>query len=139
MSTLTVQLENGGSFTIDCADTDAPNTVKNFVDKAKRGEFNGLTFHRVENWVVQGGDPTGTGRGGGKMATELNTRPFREGAVGVARGGDIKYSNDMQFFVVTKDANWLDGQYANFGQVTKGMDVVKRIKPGDKMKAVTAS
>jgi peptidyl-prolyl cis-trans isomerase B (cyclophilin B) len=134
-----VELEKGGSFTIDCADAKAPKTVKNFVDKAKKGYFDGLTFHRVENWVVQGGDPTGTGRGGEKMATELNDLPFTAGAVGVARGPDIKVSNDSQFFVVTTDASWLDRQYANFGRISAGMDVVRTIRPGDKMRKVTAT
>jgi len=60
------------------------------VAKATSGFYDGKTFHRVEDWVVQGGDPDGTGRGGGKMPSELNDLPFSKGSVGIARGGDIK-------------------------------------------------
>ncbi len=112
---------------------DTPNTVKNFVAKAKSGYYNNLTFHRVENWVIQGGDPKGDGTGGGSMATELNSKPFVVGALGVARGKDIKISNDSQFFIVKTDATWLNNQYTNFGQVTKGMEVVNKIEVGDKI------
>ena len=112
---------------------DAPNTVSNFVQKAKSGFYNNLTFHRVEDWVVQGGDPLGNGTGGGNMPTELNNKPFTAGSLGVARGGDINVSNDAQFFITKTDASWLNGQYANFGIVTKGMDVVNKIEIGDKI------
>ncbi|KKQ26884.1 MAG: Peptidyl-prolyl cis-trans isomerase cyclophilin type, partial [Candidatus Levybacteria bacterium GW2011_GWA1_37_16] len=103
---------------------EAPNTIANFVSKAKSGFYDNLIFHRVEDWVIQGGDPDGNGTGGGKMATELNSKPFIVGSLGVARGGDIKISNDAQFFITKTDASWLNGQYTNFGIVTKGMDVV---------------
>src|SRR3989338_11257800 len=85
-----VALENGLSFTITVYPKIAPNTVKNYLDKFQSGYYHGLTFHRVEEWVVQGGDPTGTGNGGNKIQTELNNQPFKKGAVGVARGGDIE-------------------------------------------------
>lgn len=135
----TVELERGGSFTIALHQTSAPQTVANFVAKAKSGFYDGKTFHRVEGWVVQGGDPDGTGRGGGKMPSELNDLNFAVGAVGIARGPDIKVNNDAQWFVVKTDASFLDKQYTNFGQVTKGMDVVHTIKIGDKIKSVTVS
>lgn len=135
----TVELERGGSFTIALHQTSAPQTMANFVAKAKSGFYDGKTFHRVEGWVVQGGDPDGTGRGGGKMPSELNDLNFAVGAVGIARGPDIKVNNDAQWFVVKTDASFLDKQYTNFGQVTKGMDVVHTIKIGDKIKSVTVS
>ncbi len=135
----TVELERGGSFTIALHQTSAPQTVANFVAKAKSGFYDGKTFHRVEDWVVQGGDPDGTGRGGGKMPSELNDLNFAVGAVGIARGPDIKVNNDAQWFVVKTDASFLDKQYTNFGQVTKGMDVVSTIKIGDRIKSVTVS
>ena len=133
----TVELERGGSFTIALRPDKAPQTVANFVAKAKSGFYDGKTFHRVEDWVVQGGDPDGTGRGGGKMPSELNDLPFSKGAAGIARGPDIKVNNDSQFFVTKSDASWLNNQYTNFGQVTSGQDVVNGIKIGDKIKKVT--
>ena len=133
----TIDLERGGSFTIALRPDKAKQTVANFVAKAKSGFYDGKTFHRVEDWVVQGGDPDGTGRGGGKMPSELNDLPFSKGSVGIARGGDIKVNNDSQFFVVKSDASWLNNQYTNFGQVTSGQDVVQGIRVGDKIKKVT--
>ncbi len=112
---------------------DTPNTVANFLQKAKSGFYNNLIFHRVEDWVIQGGDPIGNGTGGGKMATELNNKPFVAGSLGIARGGDIKVSNDAQFFITKKDSQFLNGQYTNFGIVTKGMDAVNKIEIGDKI------
>src|SRR5437868_3368344 len=113
------------------------NTVAHFEGKANAGDFNGLTFHRVENWVIQGGDPTGTGRGGDRMPAEYNDLPFNPGALGVARGPDKAYNSDTQFFIVKTDANFLNGQYTNFGQVIEGMDVVTKIAIGDKMTRVS--
>jgi peptidyl-prolyl cis-trans isomerase B (cyclophilin B) len=109
------------------------------VAKATSGFYDGKTFHRVEDWVVQGGDPDGTGRGGGKMPSELNDLPFSKGSVGIARGGDIKVNNDSQWFICKADASWLDKQYTNFGQVTSGQDVVQGIRVGDKIKKVTVA
>jgi cyclophilin family peptidyl-prolyl cis-trans isomerase len=114
----------------------APNTVKNFLDKAKSGYYAGLTFHRVESWVVQGGDPKGNGTGGGAMPTELNQEAFKVGSLGVARGGDIKFSNDSQFFICTEDCSWLTGQYTNFGEVVEGMEIAKQIAIGDKITSI---
>lgn len=131
-----VELARGGAFTIALRPDQAPNTVANFVAKSREKKYDGLVFHRVEDWVVQGGDPTGTGRGGGTMTTELNALPFKTGAVGVARGPDIRISNDMQWFVVTTDASWLDRQYTNFGQVTTGMEIVKGIRVGEVIKTI---
>jgi len=115
---------------------DAPKTVSNFVKKAKSGYYRQLKFHRVEDWVLQGGDPLGSGTGGGDQATELNDKPFVVGSLGVARGGDIKISNDSQFFITKTPADWLDKQYTNFGIVTEGMDIVKDMKIGDRIQEI---
>ena len=133
----TVELAKGGSFTIALRPDKAPQTVERFAGKARSGFYNNLIFHRVEDWVVQGGDPLGTGTGGGTMASELNDLPFSTGAAGIARGPDIKVNNDSQFFVVKKESSFLDKQYTNFGLVTSGMDVVNGVKIGDKIKSIT--
>jgi cyclophilin family peptidyl-prolyl cis-trans isomerase len=114
----------------------APNTVENFIKKANSDHYKELTFHRVEDWVIQGGDPIGNGTGGGDQPTELSDKPFTEGSVGIARGGDIKISNDSQFFICTTDAGFLTGQYTIFGQVASGMDIAKKIEIGDKIQAI---
>lgn len=126
-----------GNITVMLYPNEAPKTVENFVKKAERGFYNNLLFHRVEDWVVQGGDPDGNGTGGGDMQTELNNKPFLVGSLGVARGNDIKISNDAQFFITKKEASWLNNQYTNFGIVKKGMDVVDKIQIGDKILGIT--
>lgn len=108
-------------------------TIANFEQKANAGEFNGRTFHRVENWVIQGGDPLGNGTGGGDMPSEYNQLSFGAGALGVARGGDPAINNDSQFFITKSPSDFLDGQYTNFGQVIEGMEVVNQIAIGDKI------
>lgn len=122
-----------GDIELELYPKSAPKTVENFLNKVKSGFYNNLTFHRVEDWVIQGGDPLGNGTGGGDMPTELNDLPFATGSLGVARGQDIKISNDSQFFIVKKDSNFLDGQYTNFGKVAAGIDVVNKIEIGDKI------
>jgi len=122
-----------GDIEISFYSKDAPNTVVNFVSKAKSGFYDNLIFHRVENWVLQGGDPLGNGTGGGNMPVEFNSKPFVVGAVGIASKGDGKVQNDAQFFIVKTDAQFLNGKYTNFGIVTKGMDVVNKIEIGDKI------
>lgn len=114
----------------------APKTVTNFIKKANAGFYRNLTFHRVEDWVIQGGDPLGNGTGGGSMPTELNDKPFVAGSLGVARGQDINVSNDAQFFITKSNASWLNGQYTTFGMVTKGMDVVRSIQKGDVIQSI---
>lgn len=126
-----------GSIEISLNSSAAPKTVANFIAKAKAGFYNGLTFHRVEDWVVQGGDPKGDGTGGGNQPTELSSQPFVIGAVGIARGGDIQVSNDAQFFIVKKDSQFLNNQYTYFGLVTNGMDVVNATQIGDKIDSIT--
>ena len=134
-----------GDIVMDLYPKSAPKTVANFVAKAKAGYFNCLKFHRVEDWVIQGGDPlsrdnakkTMWGTGGGNIDTELSGVPFIIGAVGVARGGDIKISNDSKFFIVKKDEQFLNNQYTLFGQVTAGMEVVQNIAIGDTIQKIT--
>lgn len=125
-----------GDIVLSLYEKDAPKTVENFVEKSKSGFYNNLTFHRVEDWVIQGGDPKGDGTGGEKMQTELNNKPFVIGSLGVARGGDINVSNDSQFFITRKEASWLNDQYTNFGIVMSGMDVVSKIQIGDKILSI---
>jgi peptidyl-prolyl cis-trans isomerase B (cyclophilin B) len=126
-----------GNIEVYLSGHDAPRTVKNFLEKAHSGYYKNLTFHRVEDWVVQGGDPKGDGTGGGLMQTELNSLEFVTGSLGVARGSNINVSNDSQFFIVKKDSPHLTQQYTNFGIVTKGMDVVNKIQAGDKILSIT--
>lgn len=136
-TTAKIELAKGGSFTITLRADKAPQTVARFVEKARSGFYNGLAFHRVEDWVVQGGDPLGNGTGGEKVPSEYNDLSFKTGAVGIARGQDPKINNGSQFFVVKKDSTFLDRQYTNFGQVTAGMDVVMGVKIGDRIRAIT--
>lgn len=137
VKTASLELAKGGVVQIALRPDKAPNTVATFVTKVNAGFYNGLTFHRVvADFVVQGGDPKGDGTGGGNQPTELNDLPFCKGSLGIARGGDIKVSNDAQWFVCTGTCRFLDGMYTNFGQVTSGMDVVLGIKIGDKIKSI---
>ena len=136
-SKATVELAKGGSFTFTLRADKAPQTVARFVGKAKSGFYDNLTFHRVEDWVVQGGDPSGNGTGGGRVPSEYNDLTFAVGAMGIARGQDPAFNNDSQFFVCKKDSSFLDKQYTNFGQVTSGIDVVNGVKIGDKIKSIT--
>jgi len=132
----TVELVKGGSFSFTLRPDKAPKTVERFVAKARSGFYDGLTFHRVEDWVVQGGDPKGTGTGGERVPSEYNDLAFKIGAFGIARGQDAAWNNDSQFFVVKRDSDFLNKQYTNFGQLTSGKDVVDAVKIGDKIKSI---
>jgi cyclophilin family peptidyl-prolyl cis-trans isomerase len=137
VKTASIEMAKGGIVQLALRPDKAPTTVATFISKANSGFYNGLTFHRVEaDFVVQGGDPQGDGRGGGNQATELNDLPFCKGSLGIARGNDIKISNDSQFFICTGTCRFLDRMYTNFGQVTSGMDVVLGIRVGDKIKSI---
>jgi len=136
-ATLATIKTSRGDIKIKLYPESAPQTVQNFLQKAQSGYYQNLIFHRVEDWVIQGGDPLGKGTGGGSMPTELSNVPFKAGSVGVARGGDIKISNDAQFFICTKDCAWLTGQYTNFGEVVTGLDIVKQIQIGDKILSIS--
>lgn len=115
-----------------------PVTVANFEKLVKANFYNGLTFHRVEDWVIQGGDPKGDGTGGPGWTIKLETNTKLKnvrGAVAMARSQDPN-SAGSQFYILKKDMSSLDGQYAVFGKVVKGMDVVDKIAIGDKMLTV---
>lgn len=126
-----------GDITLTLYGKDAPYTVANFIKKAKDGYYNNLTFHRVEGWVIQGGDPSGDGTGGGSMPVEFNDKPFLRGSLGVASTGDGINQNDSQFFITKQDSGHLDNKYTNFGMVTEGLDVVDKIQIGDKILNIT--
>jgi len=118
-----------------------PITVDNFVGLIEKNFYNGLTFHRVEDWVIQGGDPKGNGSGGSDKKIKLETSKDLlnvRGAVAMARSQD-KNSASSQFYILKKDASHLDGDYAVFGKVIQGMDVVNKIAIGDKMTDVKVS
>jgi peptidylprolyl isomerase/peptidyl-prolyl cis-trans isomerase B (cyclophilin B) len=117
---------------------DAPKTVENFVTLAKKGFYNGLTFHRVvPDFVVQGGDPKGNGTGGPgyTIAAEFNKNKHVRGAVAMARSQHPD-SAGSQFYICYGNTPHLDGNYTVFGKVTSGMEHVDRIKQGDRMKTV---
>ncbi|HEY5724641.1 MAG TPA: peptidylprolyl isomerase [Methylomirabilota bacterium] len=136
--TAVITLENGQTITIEFFPADAPKTVENFVTLAKKGFYDGLTFHRVvPDFVVQGGCPKGDGTGGPgyTVKAEFNKQKHVRGAVAMARTQDPN-SAGSQFYICLAPANFLDGQYTVFGIVTKGMDVVDKVKVGDKMKTV---
>jgi len=133
-----ITMEKGGEIKFDFFPEDAPKTVENFVTLARKGFYDGLTFHRVEpGFVVQGGDPQGNGMGGPgyKIKAEFNKQKHVRGAVAMARSNDPD-SAGSQFYIVLAPANFLDGKYTVFGMVTSGMDVVDKIRVGDKMKSV---
>ncbi len=129
-----------GNITIELFPDAAPNTVNNFVFLAREGFYNGVTFHRViENFVIQGGDPTGTGRGGPGYTFEDEVRgnPYRHetGTLSMANAGPN--TNGSQFFICHSPQPHLDGRHTVFGKVIDGMDVVNRIGQGDLINRVT--
>ena len=123
----------------------APKTVENFETLAKKGFYNGLTFHRVvPGFVVQGGDPKGDGSGGPGYDVPAEISPAEKhlrGSVATARLGDAvnpdRKSSGSQFYICLEPQPGLDGQYTVFGGVIEGMAVVDKIQVGDKMKKVT--
>lgn len=120
----------------------APNTVATFMKKVSSGFYDGLTFHRViPGFMAQGGDPLGTGTGGGSQKSELNNIPFVRGTIGLARGPNIEISNDSQFFIcfTTEGCQHLTGDYVNFGEVISGLDVLDKIVQGDKILKITST
>ena len=113
----------------------APKHAERIKTLAKQGFYNGVPFHRViEGFMAQTGDPTGTGTGKSDLpnvAAEFTPTPFKRGSLGMARSGDPNSANS-QFFIVYGDAPWLNNQYTYIGDVVSGMDVVDKIKKGDK-------
>jgi cyclophilin family peptidyl-prolyl cis-trans isomerase len=119
-----------GPVTIELFDEDAPKTVSNFKELASQGFYDGLIFHRViKDFMIQGGCPQGTGRGGPgyTFEDEINPHKVERGKLAMANAGPN--TNGSQFFIVTIDAApWLDGKHTVFGEVTEGMDVIDRIE-----------
>jgi peptidyl-prolyl cis-trans isomerase B (cyclophilin B) len=120
---------NHGPIAVDLFDDDAPKTVENFTKLARDGFYDGVVFHRViPDFMIQGGDPTGTGSGGPgyTFEDEFNDNKIVRGALAMANAGPN--TNGSQFFIVTTEAaSWLDGKHTVFGRVTDGMDVVDAI------------
>jgi cyclophilin family peptidyl-prolyl cis-trans isomerase len=120
---------NHGAIAVELYDDDAPKTVENFVKLARDGFYDGVIFHRViPDFMIQGGDPTGTGRGGPgyTFEDEINEHKIERSALAMANAGPD--TNGSQFFIVTTEsAPWLDGKHTVFGRVTDGIDVVDAI------------
>jgi peptidyl-prolyl cis-trans isomerase B (cyclophilin B) len=119
---------------------EAPKTVNNFVFLARDKFYDGTIFHRViADFMVQGGDPTGTGRGdpGYKFEDEFKGNPHKHqvGSLSMANAGP--HTNGSQFFITHVVTNWLDGKHTVFGKVSKGQDVVNAVKQGDQLVTVT--
>ena len=132
---VTIEMENGKKMTVELYPDVAPNTVKNFVSLCNKGFYNGTIFHRViPGFMIQGGDPEGTGMGGPDYCIrgEFTANGFQNdllhtrGVISMARTMDPN-SAGSQFFIMTTDSPHLDGQYAAFGMVTEGMDVADEI------------
>ena len=132
---VTIEMENGDIMKAELYPEIAPNTVNNFISLVKKGFYDGVIFHRVINgFMIQGGDPDGTGMGGPgyEIKGEFSQNGFKndlkhsEGVLSMARTM-IPDSAGSQFFIMHEDAPHLDGQYAAFGKVVSGMDVVDRI------------
>lgn len=130
-----IAVEDYGTIKAELDPEEAPITVSNFITLAKEGFYDGLTFHRIiEGFMIQGGDPNGNGTGGsgtpikGEFSDNgvENTLSHTRGAISMARSQDYD-SASSQFFIVQEDSTYLDGQYAVFGYVTEGMDVVDAI------------
>jgi cyclophilin family peptidyl-prolyl cis-trans isomerase len=128
VSTATMKTSEG-DIVLELFDEDAPKTVANFKQLASQGFYDGLIFHRViEDFMIQGGCPQGTGTGGPgyTFEDEINSHKVVRGALAMANAGPD--TNGSQFFIVTtEEAPWLDGKHTVFGQVREGMDVVNRI------------
>jgi peptidyl-prolyl cis-trans isomerase B (cyclophilin B) len=134
-----IALEKGGEIRIEFFAEDAPKTVENFVTLAKKGFYNGLNFHRVvPDFVVQGGCPKGNGTGGPgyTIKAEFNKHKHVRGTVAMARSQHPD-SAGSQFYICYGTTPHLDGQYTVFGKVVSGMELVDRIRQGDKMTSVT--
>ena len=140
---VTIEMENGDIIKVELYPEVAPNTVNNFISLVKRGFYDGVIFHRViPGFMIQGGDPNGIGTGGpgytikGEFARNgfKNELKHTAGVISMARPM-LPNSAGSQFFIMHKDAPHLDGDYAAFGKVTEGMDVVDKIAnvPTDSM------
>lgn len=128
-----------GSIVFSFYPKEAPNTVTRIMHLIEEGFYDGLTFHRVvPNFVVQGGDPQGTGTGGSgkKLKAEFNEIQHVRGTVAMARSQDVN-SADSQFYIALSTLPHLDGSYTVFGQVTEGLELLDKIAVGDKILSMT--
>ncbi|MHA1649239.1 MAG: peptidylprolyl isomerase [Candidatus Helarchaeota archaeon] len=148
MTTATI-ITNKGNIVLELFDQDTPNTVKNFIDLAKKGFYNGLTWHRViADFMIQGGCPRGDGTGGPGYHIDCEIRPHLKHeakVISMAHAGTCQHdkatgqklsgtcSNGSQFFITHKPTPWLDGVHTVFGRVIEGQDVVDAIEKGDKI------
>ena len=145
-----INVKDYGTINVELDGDAAPVTVANFLDLAGNGFYDGLTFHRIiSGFMIQGGDPLGTGMGGSEREIKgefdsngvKNTLSHTRGAISMARS-QRKDSASSQFFIVQSDSTYLDGQYAAFGHVTEGMDIVDQIckdaKPTDNNGTISA-
>ncbi len=133
---------NRGTIEIELYPQHAPKTVNNFVFLAREGFYDGVSFHRViNNFVIQGGDPTGTGSGGPgyRFEDEVKNNPLKHetGVLSMANAGPN--TNGSQFFITHSPQPHLNGKHTVFGKVTKGMEVVNAIRQGDTMTRLTVS
>lgn len=133
---------NKGTIELELYSQDAPKTVNNFTFLARQGFYDGVKFHRViSNFMIQGGDPTGTGSGGPgyRFEDEVkgNPRTHETGVISMANAGPN--TNGSQFFITHSPQPHLNGKHTVFGKVTSGMDVVNAIRQGDVMNKVTVS
>jgi cyclophilin family peptidyl-prolyl cis-trans isomerase len=124
---------NHGAIAVELFDEDAPKTVENFLKLSRDGFYDGVIFHRIiKDFMIQGGDPDGTGTGGPgyTFEDEFNQHKVERGALAMANSGPN--TNGSQFFIVTTEsAPWLDGKHTVFGKVTDGMDSVDAIEGVD--------
>ena len=128
---------NRGDLALELYAQDAPVTVNSFVSLARKGFYNGLTFHRIiPGFMAQGGDPTGTGSGGPgyKFQDEFSSRTHQAGSLSMANSGPG--TNGSQFFICYAPQPHLNGKHTVFGQLTQGMDALKQLVNGDKMNEV---
>ena len=128
-----------GTIVVDLFAAHAPKTVNNFVFLSRDGFYDGLIFHRViPDFMIQGGDPKGSGRGGPgyKFEDETKGNPHKHqvGSLSMANAGPN--TNGSQFFITHVITNWLDGKHTVFGQVRSGQDVVNAVKQGDKINSI---
>ena len=129
-----------GPIVVDLFAADAPMTVNNFVYLARDGFYDGTVFHRIiSNFMVQGGDPTGTGRGGPgyKFADETFGNPHKHGTGSLSMANAGPNTNGSQFFITHSPQSHLDGKHTVFGQVRTGQNVVDTLKQGDILQSVT--
>lgn len=148
---VTMTIANRGEMVIELYPQDAPKTVEQFLRLVNNGFYNGVLFHRVENYprpfIIVTGDPLtktlpltdpkiGTGGSGNKLPFEANKRTFQNGTVGLARDQRDKNSGDSQFFICNGAHSFLDGSYVAFGQVVRGLDVIPKVELGDKVTSI---